>query len=154
MHNRKAVKFRLISKLYYKILWSIQQRYLEKHYGDKLPEIDHCWRLHGYVHPDYLKNGAIFDVELLAEWLSGKGLCYRYMIADEFRHNHEFHRVIEAAYNYGASFSIPDDALEDYSQQELELLKALATAGSHDRRVYRMSKDTTHVHYNPKHKDD
>ena len=126
-----------ISKLLRRLLKWNKQLYLKKLYANKTPEIILDWPLRGYVHPSLLKYGSYFDIEELAEDLCRKGLCFEFKIGDEWYHHHEFRGVIEDAYNYGVQFSIPDDCEDQYSKQELELLRALSAAGENDRRKHR-----------------
>lgn len=118
--------------------WS-KKRYIEARYKDKLPEITYDKSLHGYIHP-YLCEEEL-DIELIAEELCNKCLCFEFKIGDGYSHHHEFHRVIEDAYNYGSQFSIPSECESDYSRQELDLLRKLALQGEMDRQKYRAEHD-------------
>ena len=69
------------------------------------------------------------------------GTCYEFQIDGEYNHHHEFHRVIEDAYNYGSQFAIPPECESDYSQQELNLLRKLAWQGDMDRQKWRVESD-------------
>lgn len=119
----------------------VKKKYIKLYYKDKLPEIIYDKSLHGYIHPYFYHRDEFFDVELLAEYLCSEGLCYEFQISGEYSHRHEFHRVIEDAYNYGSQFSIPPECESDYSQQELDLLRKLAWRGEMDRQKYRVEHD-------------
>jgi hypothetical protein len=108
-----------------------------------IPEITYDKSLHGYIHP-YLREEE-FDIELIAEELCNKCLCFEFKIGDGYSHHHEFRRVIEDAYNYGSQFSIPSECESDYSQQELDLLRKLAWQGEMDRQKYRSEHDLPSV---------
>lgn len=118
-----------------------KKKYFKQEYKDKLPEITYDEPTHGYMHPYLYHRSEFFDVELLAEYLCGEGLCYEFKINGDYSHRHEFHRVIEDAYNYGSQFTIPPECESDYSKQELVLLRKLAWQGEMDRQKYRVEHD-------------
>ena len=118
-----------------------KKKYFKQEYKDKLPEITYDKPTHGYMHPYFYHRDEFFDVELLAEYLCSEGLCYEFQINSDYSHRHEFHRVIEDAYNYGDQFTIPPECESDYSRQELTLLRKLAWQGEMDRQKYRVEHD-------------
>ena len=118
-----------------------KKKYIKQQYKDNQPEIIYDNTLHGYVHPYFYHRDEFFDVEILAEYLCSEGLCYEFQIDGEYNHHHEFHRVIEDAYNYGSQFTIPPECESDYSRQELNLLRKLAWQGEMDRQKWRVEHD-------------
>ena len=63
------------------------------------------------------------------------GLCYSFDTDGYWNHAHTFGDALRAAYNCDEEFKIADDYLPDYSQQEIDMLKAIVEKSTIERNL-------------------
>lgn len=124
--------------LYWKIWWWLRDRHMQK-YAKQPPSIQYDKRYHTHVATvNPYEDGDIGYV--LGEIVLG-GLVYHFVVAgmspSEPGHMHSFDAVLKIAYEEADTFQIPHDCLDEYSQQELEFLKAVVQRGKLDMANYK-----------------
>ena len=109
-----------MEKLYWKIRYAFENLYFKVRYGRRSPGIyyDRMYKL--YVNPEIIEErGSLYWV--LSESVRDN-LIYRYRIGSEITHDHDFESVMQEAYENRTTFSIPEEYLHEYSEQELSFL--------------------------------
>lgn len=105
--------------------------YFRKKYAGKPPKIYYDRRYRAYVSP--ARPDEYGDILWVCSELAEAGLIYHYRLGEYETHAHGFEAVLRAAYEYGETFSIPEEHQEQYSAQELAFLESLARRGVRDR---------------------
>ena len=120
-----------MKKLYWKIRYYIKDTYLKLRYKKRAPGFYYDDIVHAFVHPGLLREPSS-GIEYLAEELTGCGLYYPFNIGEFHDHRHKFSWVLRDAYESADSFSIPKEYEHYYSEQELEMIRALQKRGIAD----------------------
>ena len=102
---------------------------LESNYEYKRPQIIYDMALRGYVCTGQSIQREYFDIENLVEALCCDNFVFEYKINGEWMHGHEIRCVMQEAYKYGKQFEIPEEVENQYSEQELRVLRKLADIG-------------------------
>lgn len=114
----------MITSIYWKIRYAFERLYFKTRYGGRSPGIYYDRIFKVYVNPEIIEmRGELLHV--LYETVCSN-LLYDYCIGTKCTHDHSFDAVMQAAYEHGAAFSIPEEFRDQYSEQELSLLSKIA----------------------------
>lgn len=106
--------------LYWKIWWWLRDRHMQK-YAKQPPSIQYDKRYHTHVATvNPYEDG---DIGYVLGEITQSGLIYHFVVAgispSEPVHMHSFDAVLKIAYEEADTFQIPDNCLDEYSQQLL-----------------------------------
>lgn len=118
---------------YWKIWWWLHDKHMQK-YTKLPPSIQYDKRYDTYVAT--VNPSEDGDIGYVLEEITQSGLIYHFTVSgistSEPAHMHSFDAVLKIAYEEADTFQIPDDYLEEYSQQELEFIEAVVRRGRLD----------------------
>lgn len=132
----------------YKIHTYLKRKYismLDSTYEYERPQIEYNKILNGYICTGLVIRNAYFDIEDLVESLCYDNFVFEFKVDGEWRHYHEFRRVLQDAYMYGNKFVIPEECEKNYSEQELRVLKKLASVGQEHIDLYKKFLSENHM---------
>lgn len=119
-----------MERLYWKMRYAYEEWYFNRKYGNERPGIYYDKKFRVYINPRIPIERSSSLVYVCCETVRD-GIIYNYVIEGRYTHAHMIDEVFKDAYNYAESFEILDE--QQYSNQELNLIKKLKNQGMQDK---------------------